>query len=70
MSGNQVVVAARPMSTRGMKWTLSAVVLAVAATFALSAGARPAERGQHGMGDRRARHDDGRAAVSTTCSTA
>ena len=51
MSGNQVVVAARPMSTRGLKWTLSAVVVAVAATFALSAGARPADRGQHGMGE-------------------
>jgi len=51
MSGNQVVVAARPMNTRGVKWTLSAMVLAVAAAFALSAEARPAERGQRGMGE-------------------
>ena len=51
MSGNQVAVAARPMGAHGLKWTLSAVVIAVAATFAQSAWAWPAERGHHGMGE-------------------
>lgn len=50
MSGSQIVVAARPTGARGLKWTLSAVVVVVAATFALSAWAMPGGHGHRGMG--------------------
>ena len=50
MQENTVRVAARPITTRGMKWMLSGMVVAVAATFALSAWAQPAGPGHHGMG--------------------
>ncbi|MFT3956986.1 MAG: Spy/CpxP family protein refolding chaperone [Piscinibacter sp.] len=50
MQENQVLVAARPVGGRGMKWMLSGMVIAVAATFALSAWAQPAGPGPRGMG--------------------
>lgn len=42
-------VARRPAGPRGMKWMLSGMVVAVAATFALSAWAMPGGHGHHGM---------------------
>ncbi len=52
MSRTQVAVAPRTAGSRGMKWMLSGMVIAVAATFALSAWAQPAGHGpgMHGMG--------------------
>lgn len=50
MQENKFLVAARPLSARGMKWMLSGMVVAVAATFALTAWAQPAGPGHHGMG--------------------
>lgn len=49
MQENPVLVAARPAAVRGMKWMLSGMVIAVAATFALSAWAQPAGHGPRGM---------------------
>ena len=42
-------LARRPAHKRGMKWMLSGMVVAVAATFALSSWAMPAGHGDHGM---------------------
>lgn len=52
MSRIEVTAATRPTGARGMKWMLSGVVVAVAATFALSAWAMPGGYGHHGMGER------------------
>ena len=52
MSRTEVTAATRPTGARGMKWMLSGVVVAVAATFALSAWAMPGGYGHHGMGER------------------
>ena len=49
MSRPQVVVARRTADKRGMKWMLSGMVVAVAATFALSAWAMPGGHGHRGM---------------------
>jgi Spy/CpxP family protein refolding chaperone len=50
MSRTAVVAAARrPADKRGMKWMLSGMVVAVAATFALSAWAMPGGHGHRGM---------------------
>lgn len=52
MSRTEVAAARRTVGPRGMKWMLSGMVIAVAATFALSAWAQPggAGPGMHGMG--------------------
>ncbi len=52
MSRTEIAVARRPVGSRGMKWMLSGMVIAMAATFALSAWAQPAGPGpgMHGMG--------------------
>ncbi|WP_298832481.1 Spy/CpxP family protein refolding chaperone [uncultured Piscinibacter sp.] len=52
MSRTEVTVASRPTGARGMKWMLSGMVVAVAATFALSAWAMPGGYGHHGLGER------------------
>jgi periplasmic protein CpxP/Spy len=49
MSRTPVVAARRSAGVRGMKWMLSGMVVAVAATFALSAWAMPGGHGRHGM---------------------
>ncbi|MBS0436050.1 MAG: Spy/CpxP family protein refolding chaperone [Proteobacteria bacterium] len=51
MSRTEVAAARRSVGQRGMKWMLSGMVVAVAATFALSAWAQPAGpgSGMHGM---------------------
>lgn len=49
MSRPQVVTARRTADKRGIKWMLSGMVVAVAATFALSAWAMPGGHGHHGM---------------------
>ncbi len=52
MSRTEVAVASRTAGSRGMKWMLSGMVIAVAATFALSAWARPGgpDHAMHAMG--------------------
>lgn len=51
MSRTEIAAARRSVGQRGMKWMLSGMVVAVAATFALSAWAQPAGPGpgMHGM---------------------
>lgn len=49
MSRPQVIAARRRAGARGMKWMLSGMVVAVAATFALSAWAMPGGHGHRGM---------------------
>jgi Spy/CpxP family protein refolding chaperone len=51
MSRTEVAAARSTAGPRGMRWMLSGMVIAVAATFALSAWAQPvgAGRGMHGM---------------------
>ena len=51
MSRIEIAAARRSVGQRGMKWMLSGMVVAVAATFALSAWAQPAGpgAGMHGM---------------------
>lgn len=51
MSRTEIAAARRSVGQRGMKWMLSGMVVAVAATFALSAWAQPAGpgAGMHGM---------------------
>ena len=44
-----VALARRRDAARGMRWMLSGMVVAVAATFALSAWAMPGGHGDHGM---------------------
>jgi Spy/CpxP family protein refolding chaperone len=51
MSRTEIAAATRPKGSRGVKWMLSGMVVAVAATFALSAWAMPGGHGHHGMGD-------------------
>ncbi len=53
MSRTEVAVAPRTAGSRGMKRMLSGMVIAVAATFALSAWAQPGGHGpgMHGMGN-------------------
>lgn len=48
-SRTPVALARRPDGVRGMKWMLSGMVVALAATFALSAWAMPGGHGHHGM---------------------
>ena len=48
-SRSPAVVSRRPAGVRGMKWMLSGMVVAVAATFALSAWAMPGGHGHRGM---------------------
>ena len=48
-SRSPAAVARRPAGLRGMKWMLSGMVVAVAATFALSAWAMPGGHGHRGM---------------------
>lgn len=50
MQETPVRAAARHSGQRGMKWMLSGMVIAVAATFALSAWAQPGGYGHQGMG--------------------
>ncbi len=49
MSESRVTVAPRLAGVRGVKWMLSGMVIAVAATFALSAWAMPGRHGHAGM---------------------
>ena len=56
MSRIEIAAARRSVGQRGMKWMLSGMVVAVAATFALSAWAQPAGpgsgmHGTHGMAE-------------------
>lgn len=48
-SRSLAATARRPAGVRGMKWMLSGMVVAVAATFALSAWAMPGGHGHRGM---------------------
>ena len=48
-SRTPVALAHRRADKRGMQWMLSSMVVAVAATFALSAWAMPGGHGHHGM---------------------